>query len=171
MSLIVETGQGAAGSESYVSAADCTAYHDRLGNVMFGELSEELQEQALRRAMIFMKQAYRQRWAGSRVTRTQALDWPRAGVCVEDFPVLSDEVPEEVVEACCELALRAAAGELLPDLEIGTNQIKKDKTGPLETEFFENNVTAVGRFPGIDALLAPYFGATGGSGMMTVTRA
>jgi hypothetical protein len=66
---------------------------------------------------------------------------------------------------------RTAGTELLPDLDVGNNQIKRDKTGPLETEYFENNTDAASRFVAIDAALAPFFGAAGGAGMMKVVRA
>jgi hypothetical protein len=115
---------------------------------------------------------FRSRWAGRRVYQTQALDWPRYDVCLDDFVVVSNTVPVEVVNACIDLAVRATAGtELLPDLDVGNNQIKRDKTGPLETEYFENNTDAASRFVAIDAALAPFFGAAGGAGMMKVVRA
>lgn len=44
------------------------------------------------------------RWEGCKTTRKQRMTWPRTGVATQDGPVLSDEVPAEVVEACCELA-------------------------------------------------------------------
>ena len=71
-------------------------------------------------------------------------------------------VPVDVVNACIDLAVRAAAEDLLPDLDTGLNVIKKDKTGPLETEYFQNTTDARERFVAVDSLLAPYFGLAGG---------
>ena len=84
----------------------------------------------------------------------------------------STTVPVDVVNACIDLAVRAGSGEdLLPDLDTGSNAIKKDKTGPLETEYFQNTTDARERFVAVDALLAPYFGSAGGGNSIKVTRA
>lgn len=83
----------------------------------------------------------------------------------------SDVVPAEIVNACIDLAARAADGaELLPDPDVGNNQIKRDKTGPLETEYFENNTDAASRFVAIDVALEPFFGAAGGAAMIKLVR-
>lgn len=170
MSLIVEDGTGRADAESYAAAADVDVYQAALGNTLWAGLSEAEKEQALRRATKFMRMAYRASWAGRRVTQAQALDWPRYGVVVDEFSVLSTTVPPDVKEACCELALRAAAGDLLPDLDLGSNQIKREKIGPLDTEYFQANVDARERFPAVDALLAPYFSSAGGANSIKVVR-
>jgi len=169
--LTVETGTGLPNAESYASVAAADSRCAALGVTDWAARTTPEKEVALRRATQFMVANYRSRWAGRRVYQTQALDWPRYDVCVDDFVVVSNTVPVEVANACIDLAVRAARGEeLMPDLEIGNNQIKRDKTGPLETEYFENNTDAASRFVAIDAALAPFFGAAGGAGMMKVVR-
>ena len=135
---------------------------------MLTEVSKEI---ALHRATLFMA-TYRTRWAGCRVYQRQALDWPRYNVVVDGFTVPSTPVPVDVINACNDLAVRAGSGEdLLPDLDTGSNGIKKDKTGPLETEYFQNTTDARERFVAVDTLLAPYFGSVGGGNSIKVTRA
>ncbi|SDF81542.1 MULTISPECIES: DnaT-like ssDNA-binding protein [unclassified Duganella] len=169
--LVTETGRGLPNAESYASVAAADARCVAMGVTDWAPRTEPEKEVALRRATQFMLANYRQRWAGRRVYQAQALDFPRYDVCVDDFPVRSDVVPAEVVNACIDLAVRAADGTaLLPDLDVGNNQIKRDKTGPLETEYFENNTDASSRFVAIDAVLEPFFGAAGGAGMMKVVR-
>ena len=171
MTIVIETGDGLPGAESYASVAAADARCAALGVSDWAQHTELEKEIALRKATQFMLVNYRKRWAGRRVNQAQALDWPRYGVCVDSFPVRTDVVPTEVVNACIDLAARAAAGaELLPDLDVGNNQIKRDKTGPLETEYFENNTDAASRFVAIDAALEPFFGAAGGAGMIKVIR-
>jgi len=171
MTLVVETGAGLPDAESYASVAAADVLCEKLGISSWAELTEGDKEIALRNATRFMLATYRTRWDGRRVYQAQALDWPRYGVCADGWPVLSTVVPAEVVSACIELAVRSGAGEeLLPDLETGNNQIKRDKTGPLETEYFEASVDAAARFLAVDRMLAPYFGGTGGTGMMKVVR-
>lgn len=58
----------------------------------------------------------------------------------------------------------------MPDLDTGSNAVKRDKTGPLETEYFQNTNEARERFVAIDAALQPFFGAAGGSGMIKWVR-
>lgn len=170
--LITETGAGLADAESLCSVADADRYHVARGNeAAWVDLDLEIKEQRLRRATDFMKSVYRARWVGSRVSQAQALDWPRAGVVVDGFMIASTSVPADVSRACAELALRAS-GELLADADTASSVVKKEVLGPIETEFFEPNVDARSRFVGVDAMLAPYFGTTGGgSGTIRLVRA
>lgn len=169
--LITETGAGLTDAESYASVAAADARCIRLGLTAWAALAEADKEIALRRATLFMA-TYRTRWAGRRVYQRQALDWPRYNVAVDGFIVPSTIVPAEVVNACIDLAVRAGRGEeLLPDLDTGSNAIKKDKTGPLETEYFQNTTDARERFVAVDALLAPYFGSAGGGNSIRMVRA
>lgn len=171
MSLIPETGAGLFDAESYASVAAADARCASLGLTAWAALAEVDKEIALRKAMIFMA-TYRTRWAGRRVHQRQALDWPRYNVVVDGFIVPSTTVPADVVNACIDLAVRAGSGEdLLPDLDTGSNVIKRDKVGPIDTEYFHNTTDARERFVAVDALLAPYFGSAGGGNSIKVTRA
>lgn len=173
MALIVEDGTGRADAESYISVAQADAYHRALGREAdWLDLDTGDKEIALRNAAKFMIQIYRARWAGARVRYEQRLDWPRYGVTADRFAVPSTIVPVDVQEACAELALRSANGEeLLPDLDAGSNVVKRDKVGPLETEFFQSTVDARERFASVEAVLMPYFGTAGGGNMIKLVRA
>jgi hypothetical protein len=169
--LTTETGAGLPNAESYASVGQADAQCASLGIADWADLPEGVKEVALRNATRFMTANYRARWAGRRVHQVQALDWPRWGVCVDDFPVLSTTVPAEVISACIDLAFRAGRGELLmPDLDTGSNVVKRDKTGPLETEYFQNTTDASERFVAVDASLQPFFGTAGSSGMIKLVR-
>jgi hypothetical protein len=113
-----------------------------------------------------MRQAYRSRWQGYKVNEDQALDWPRYDVEVEGYAVDSDIVPTEVKNACAELALRASAADLNPDLtqgvlseQVGSIQVTYDKASPQFT-----------RYRAIDSLLSPYLKAGGGGCSMGLIR-
>jgi hypothetical protein len=171
MTFTVETGAGLANAESYASVAAADARNAALGVTDWAGLTEPNKEIALRNATIFMTANYRTRWAGRRVYQVQALDWPRYGVCVDEFPVLSTIVPADIANVCIDLAARAGSGEqLMPDLDTGSNVVKRDKTGPLETEYFQNTTDARERFVAVDSALQPFFGAAGGSGMIKLVR-
>jgi hypothetical protein len=167
MSLIVEDGSIVTGAESYATVAEATAYHAARSNTAWAALATDaLREAALRRATDYMRQAYRSRWQGYKVNEDQALDWPRYDVEVEGYAVDSDIVPTEVKNACAELALRASAADLNPDLtqgvlseQVGSIQVTYDKASPQFT-----------RYRAIDALLSPYLKAGGGGCSMGVIR-
>ena len=168
--LTIETGAGLPDAESYASIAAADVRCASLGVISWTALAEADKEIALRKAMIFMA-TYRTRWAGRRVYQRQALDWPRYNVAVDGFIVPSTVVPADVVHACIDLAVRAGSGEdLLPDLDTGSNAIKRDKVGPIDTEYFQNTTDARERFVAVDAILAPYFGAAGGGNSIKVIR-
>lgn len=167
MALIVESGLGDANSESYVSVADATTRHANLGNAAWAAAaSDTVREQALRNATRYMVQAYRQRWVGNRVkvNPPQALDWPRYGVQVDGFPVHFDVVPADIANACADLALKALAGELAPDL---TQLVTRQKVGPIETDYSLAS-PQFKRFRAIDMALAPYL--TGSGAMSHLVR-
>ena len=167
MTLIVEDGSGKSDSESYISVADASNYHTVRGNTAWAALATDaLREAALRRATDYMRQAYRSRWQGYKVNEDQALDWPRYDVEVEGYAIDSDIVPTEIKNACAELALRASAADLNPDLtqgvlseQVGSISVTYDKASPQFT-----------RYRAIDALLSPYLKAGGGGCSMGVIR-
>ena len=153
MALIVETGTGSATGESFCSVSDALAYHAARGNATWATITTTQQEQALRRATDYMEAVYSQRWAGTRTTSVQALSWPCYNVFVNGFVTLSSSIPRAVINACSELALRAAAGELLSD---STQQKTRTKVDVLEVEFDKYSPQST-QYLAITALLAPYF--------------
>ena len=167
MTLIVEDGSIVTGAESYISVADASTYHTARGNTAWAALATDaLREAALRRATDYMRQAYRSRWQGYKVNEDQALDWPRYDVEVEGYAVDSDIVPTEVKNACAELALRASAADLNPDL---TQGVAREKVGQIEVEYDKASPQFT-RYRAIDALLSPYLKAGGGGCSMGVIR-
>lgn len=159
MALIVEDGTGLATAESYASVAYADTYHSDRGNTSWATLTTGVKEQSLRKATDFMEQVYRPRWAGVRVTSTQALSWPRYEVPKIDAPgggawpayYPYNAVPTEVKNACAELALKAAAGELAPDLDRPTTS---ETVGPISVTYAVGTRETV-KYRAIDNLLAP----------------
>jgi len=159
MSLIVEDGTGLSTAESYISVANADARHAALGMTNWATLSDTEKEQALRRATQFMEQRYASRWRGTRLLRAQALSWPRYGAEAYGWAIESTIVPDVVANACADVALEAAAGDLNPTLERG---IVREKVGPLETEYDPYSSQAK-RYPAVDQALAPYLQGGGSS--------
>lgn len=159
MSIVTEDGSGKSDAESFITLAAATQYHSDRGNAAWAALaSDALREQALRRATDYMEQVYGQKWKGARMTDAQALSWPRYDVCANGFDVDSDVVPVAVQRACAEMALKAAAGVLAPDVG---RLAKREKVDVIEVEYESGAVPYV-RYRAVDNLLAPYLDGVGG---------
>jgi hypothetical protein len=177
MTLEVEDGTANANAESYISVADATTYHAARGNAAWAALATDaIREQHLRKATEHMLGEYRLKWAGVRLTATQALDWPRAYVPRQDYYVAvgtvdgalyypQDEVPIEVARACAELALRSIDGVLAAD---ATRAVRREKVDVLEVEY-EPGAKDETKYTAVDALLRPFMRS--GSGSMRLVRA
>ncbi len=158
MALIVEDGTGKADADSYISTEDADAYHRARFNEAWALLSGVEKEAALRKATDYMTAAYGPRWSGVRVSASQALDWPRSGVVSRGFTVDAATVPAEVSKACAELAVRAAAGQLLADVG---RTVVREKVDVLEVQYSEYGPQST-RFAAVDAMLAQLFGGMSG---------
>lgn len=163
MTLIVENGQGASDAQSYVSAAECAAYHAARGNSTFGAMTESQQEQAIIRAMDFLA-LYGPKWKGERVTDVQALDWPRRGVRLDSYSrcasyVPADMVPTVIVKALCEMAVRAASGELVADAE---REVIEETIGPITTKWAPGSVAPEAQFTAVALMLKPLLQSSSG---------
>lgn len=176
MALDVEDGTGKATSDAYCSTTFADTWHSGRGITLWATLQTEEKEQAIRRATDYMMQVYRYRWAGTRVTTTQALDWPRSWVPQRDtvgfsyggMPYYAETVvPVEVQRACAELAFKAASGDLAPDVE---RLVKRVKIAAIEQEY-ESGAAPWTRFRSIDNMLAGLFKAEANGMSISLVRA
>lgn len=163
MALIVESGAIVAGAESYISVTDADTYHSNLGNTSWAALTTTAKEQALRKATNYMTGRYTDKWRGYRKSSSQALDWPRSWVPIQNLVsteyVLDTVVPTEVKNACASLALRASSADLLAD---ETRAKVRTKVDVIETEYDRFSPQRK-RYPEIDAMLSPYLKSAGGA--------
>lgn len=158
MTIIVEDGTGKIDSETLISVADADAYFASRGNTVWSTIAtDEEKEHLLRKSSDYILGTYGPRWGGRRVFSQQALDWPRANVVANGFLVESNSVPLLVTNASAELALQAISGDLLPNTE---QSVKKEKIGPIETEF-NDFATSETKYVQIDRLLSPFFSSSG----------
>lgn len=112
---------GSASANSYVTMEEAAAYFgDRL-NVSAWETAAGGDDQT-KALLMATKRLERELWLGNRVSSTQALSWPRYGV--EKIDAVTgvnngyygfdqydaDEIPQQVKDAQCELALSLLAG-------------------------------------------------------------
>lgn len=139
--FVVEDGTGKADANAYISEAEADQYHDNNGTDVAWDAATD-KEQAIRSATKFLEVTYKGRWLGDRANEDQALSWPRVnGEDQDGFCFDSDTVPQEIKDACAELALDATTeSDLLPDdtAPVGIIKRRKNRVGPLEqdTEYF-----------------------------------
>jgi len=162
----VETGGSSETSNSYASIANADEYNDTyLSNSTWTGLSDANKELYLMRATQWLDKRYNKRWYGERANEDQALDWPRASITDTDgYNIDSDEIPQCIIDSCCEAAVIIAGGEdMMPDQsDSGTVKRTKKKVGPIltETEYMGGNDPQK-RYTTIDALLRQVVRAPG----------
>ena len=171
--LIIEDGTGVAGANSYVTVAQADIYFANVNNTVWDGLdSIDQKGPFLIQAVRYMQQVYRSRWKGYRryslnlTSKTQILDWPRVWVDQIDspggygpYPYFYDpnSIPQEIKDAQCELAVRAANGDLAPDID----RVEKSvQVGSLKVEY-DPNYSPIVVFRAIEALLDPFFESQG----------
>lgn len=157
MPLTVETGEIVAGANSYVEIATCDAYHADRGNAWSGTTAQKTA--AILKATAYLDGKYRARWRGERITYLQSLEWPRVATA-PDFvgtftPGYFDgaPIPVGIIHATCELALRALAGPLAPDIAPGDRLVKK-KIDVIEKEFAPGDFQT--SYPVVDQLISRF---------------
>lgn len=160
--MAINTIVGGEFADAYVDTAYLTSYAANIGATLSGDLSS--QEINIRRATQYLDRAYV--WRGRRTTEIQRLEWPRyfEEYDRDGFYIPSDEIPDEILDACAEVAILYNSGT--DPLASGTTadlvSRKKVKAGPVETEteFKTSSASFVGvRIPAIDGLVRQYVSA------------
>jgi hypothetical protein len=159
--LILEDGTGVPKSNTYALVSGADSYHLIQGNKTWEGVTAD-KESALIRATQFIEATYRSRWPGVRLkfpqisssTVVQGLSWPRYGALdYEGFPILPSVVPDQVVAATCEAALREISipGQLQPDIVVG---LKSEKAGDSQL-VYRNDYGVAPHVSILDGILAP----------------
>ncbi len=188
LTLIVETGEGLANSNTYASRATCDAFAEsRLYSTAWTSATDANKDAALVQATRTIDQEIQ--FAGYRANELQALQWPRAECPDPDAPpvggyggmvhprfssgqfVDSTIVPRAIVDACCELAIQMLAGDRTGDSQAeGVKRI--DLAGAIEIEFKSGESAPLLIPRDVLNTLAKYGSAIGASsGIMKLTRA
>lgn len=173
MTIIVETGSGVAGAESYATVAQVDSYWSgratNPNSAVWAALTTASKESSLREATSYLDATYGASYIGKRRGYVQGLLWPRSGALDSDGYPLPD-LPQELVTAVAELAVRASTGTPLADdtnpLEMITKETKK--VGPLEKTVEYASPVAVGGatvnkvYGAVDGILAPILNTSSG---------
>jgi hypothetical protein len=131
MPLVVETGTGNAGADSYISVSDFTARNTLRGVSLTGDNGTA--EQILLIAMDYIESLD---YIGYKKTQSQALQWPRTDVFIDGFEFADTSIPKEIINAQCEVAIAIDAGNS-PIADLG-RETKREKVGDIEVEYMDN---------------------------------
>lgn len=153
---------------SYGTLSGANAYHTARGNAAWNGTDEQ-KTIALLRGSEYVDFNFRDRFPGYKTgLRDQEREWPRSWAFdIENNSIPADEVPDEVVRATYEAALRelVSPGSLMPDVTLG-KQIKAARVEGAVSVEYVGAVGLAGLRPlvsVVSAILAPILTAVGGS--------
>lgn len=162
--IVIEDGSGVVDANSYVTVAEYRGYATPRGVTL--PVSDTDCETQIILAMDYLEI---QPWAGYPTYPDQALAWPRSGVYISGSEIADDAIPGKIKFAQMQLSIQVNAGvELMPTIGAEV-AVKREKVGPLETEYDTSNVGMMPYFRSVSALLAPYLSGMG-FGQFRATR-
>ncbi len=132
MALTVEDGSQVTGANSYVALQDARDYASARG-VTLPSADADL-EVLLIKAMDWIE-SMRDRFKGLKKTEDQPLQWPRYEVVIDGWHLDSDQIPRELRNAQMAAAVELHNGEELLENEADTGPVKRERIGPIETEY------------------------------------
>lgn len=154
MALIVEDGTIVANANSYALRTQIIAYALARGIVIPDTVATDAN--AIN-AMDYLLR-FDDEWKGELVQPgVQALAWPREHVRIGTFDFPETEIPASLVNAQCQLAIYVSQGISLLPVSGAEAFVKREKIGPIETEYSETIELQSGNtpdFPAVNALLA-----------------
>lgn len=149
ITLIVEDGTRPTGANTYASAADADTYHADRGFAAWADATDDEKSSALIQATDYLNGLS---WAGRKAAiRTMA--WPRIDVEVGGYTVGSDEIPEEVVQACCYMAGEIIGGAT--PLAATDRALTKLTAGSVSMEWGASSSQAP-QYPALKSILRGY---------------
>nr|BDD45291.1 hypothetical protein 13 [bacterium] len=161
--IVIEDGTGVSNANSYVSEAEADAYFTARNNTTWASKTQAEKEAALIYATVYLDGHYY--WVGHIANESQSLGWARTWAYdSEGREIPSNIVPQRVKDACCELALYALSNPLTPALARG-GEVKRQKVGSLEVEYFEDANTEK-TFPLVNNILSGLYKKPGSTILM-----
>ncbi len=133
MTLIIETGAGVSGANSYISTADAQAYLDsrEIVNADGMDVTPNLTDGLMLRAMDALTGI---RWDGFKAAAANPLPWPRSHAFdCERVLIASDVIPDQIKEAQIWLAFYIESGS--DPATPSTPAVKREKVDVIEVEY------------------------------------
>jgi hypothetical protein len=160
VALEIEDGTNVAGANSYATREEIIAYSALRGVVVADADASDVF--AIKAMDYIESQEFKGNPTYGVVGVDQGLQFPRDNIAIGSTFLANDEIPVALVQAQCEAAMLVSQGiELNVNRAADDQGIKRDKTGPMETEYFAPPAYSP-TTPRLDALLAPLIVGFGG---------
>jgi len=135
MALIVEDGSVVAGANTYLDVADANTILAIFGYALPAVTADA--EAALTTAAQYLE-SFRRQFQGSKVSSTQALQFPRSGVYIDCILFASDAIPVELKYAQALAAYETSQGKKLQANSNGQTIIEKSVAGAVTVKYADN---------------------------------
>jgi len=150
MALIVEDGSLVANADTYVSLAVARAYATKRN--LTPVAVDTVLEGYLIQAMDWIE-SHRDKFKGTLVDSTQALQFPRKNVVIDGFFFSSTAIPQELLDLQSQLVVEIQNGVDL-FLTVTEPFITEEMVGPIRTKFSEKSGGVnVNSLPNVDIFL------------------
>ena len=160
MALTVEDGTQVTNANTYISDVNFTDYCDARG--LTYPATDSAREQLIIKAKDYLE-GFRRQFQGFKVSADQALQWPRTGVYLDDYPVDSDEIPQILKDAQSRIAFDLQNGSFQA---VGNSrEVKSEEVqGAVRVEYFQSGSNVKNyRSKAVEDLLSPLLRAGGGA--------
>ncbi len=160
MTLIVEDGSIVPNANSYTSLVDARAYLSSMGYELNAD--DTIAEQQLIKGFNYVN-SFESQYQGCRVSPIQTGSFPRSNVYINGFPLASDSIPTQLIQAQSLAAYEEnkESGSLFPS---GSNQTitSEEVVGAIKVSYADNGLDSNAKsFGFIDSLLGALFGSYG----------
>jgi len=150
--LTVEDGTRPTGANTYAAIATADAYHADRAFTAWDDATDDEKATALIKAADYLNGLA---WNGRKVAlRTMA--WPRADMWMDGYAIATDDVPDEVVMACCYMAGEFIGGA--DPLAAQDRALSSMKVGPVEMAW-EQGASQAPQYPALRSILRGLIGA------------
>lgn len=153
MALIIENGAGVIGANSYATVATVQATAAALGLDIEGTEAEI--EPFVLKTMNYLE-SKRAEYQGHKVSATQALQFPRNLVVIDEYDWPNNQIPQNLIQALAYGTYYVSIGEDLQPINDSVG-IVKAKVDVLEVEFSESVSDTSPVYTIVDDCLKPLF--------------
>jgi hypothetical protein len=157
LALLVEDGTGVAGANSFATLAQARDYAALRGVNL--SAVDSVVTAFLVKATDWLKP---KSYLGTKTNAGETyLPWPRSDIVVDDEDFDEDTVPTGIVEVTCQLCIEQHNGVTLSPSAKGAG-IKREKIGPMDTEYATSSRATTPRMPIVEDMLNPWLASRGG---------
>lgn len=126
--ITAEDGSIITGANSYATVACLESYAESMGEILVIDADVLIRKSAMYVESLNHK--------GFKLTKDQSMQYPRSGVVIDGFAVLTTEIPTLLISLQCEVAIAINAGN--DPLSTIDRVVKREKVGPIEIEYADN---------------------------------